>query len=542
MKSLPLSIFSLVFVLFLTSCANNTPNLKRFKPLKQDDQIQVYFNHNLAKNADYTDPYRNIKRPGDNLEQILIDAIYSAHKTIDVAVQELRLPNVAKALIEQQQKGLQVRIILENQYNSSYGELTNQNYGEKSDRTQTRYQELKALLDVNNDGKISETETNQRDAIIMLRNAKIPLIDDTADGSKGSGLMHHKFMIIDNKMVLTGSPNFTTSDIHGDLLAPESRGNANNLLRINSPQIAQIFSEEFNLMWGDGPENKPDSLFSDKKPLREPVTMTLEKTKITVQFSPFKKDTPLIFTSNGLINTNLNKANKSVDLALFVFTEQTLVNTLEKRHDLGTEIRTLIDPSFAYRYYSEGLDMLGVALSNKCNYEKNNKPWEKPIQNVGIPNLPEGDLLHHKFGVIDDETVITGSHNWSDAANYLNDETLLVIENQIIAAHYHREFENLFSNAILGIPTSIQKKIAGDKVKCIATNNRITNRNSSKIINLNLATKTELESLPNIGPSLADKIIKARQEQSFTSLEDLDKRVSGIGPKLIEKLQGKVSW
>ncbi|MFM7580753.1 MAG: hypothetical protein ACKO5Q_27980, partial [Microcystaceae cyanobacterium] len=40
--------------------------------LPQDDFIQVYFNHNLAQGADYQDPYRQIQRPGDNFEQIVL--------------------------------------------------------------------------------------------------------------------------------------------------------------------------------------------------------------------------------------------------------------------------------------------------------------------------------------------------------------------------------------------------------------------------------------------------------------------------------------
>jgi len=60
-------------------------------------------------------------------------------------------------------------------------------------------------------------------------------------------------------------------------------------------------------------------------------------------------------------------------------------------------------------------------------------------------------------------------------------------------------------------------------------------------IDLNRASADELEALPGIGPGLAERIVAARQERPFSSLEDLQ-RVSGIGPSKAEALQGLVSW
>ena len=71
----------------------------------------------------------------------------------------------------------------------------------------------------------------------------MPLLDDTADGSAGSGLMHHKFVVIDRQRVLTGSANFTSSGLHGDAGQTSSRGNVNHLLQLNSPELAQLFAD-----------------------------------------------------------------------------------------------------------------------------------------------------------------------------------------------------------------------------------------------------------------------------------------------------------
>lgn len=58
------------------------------------------------------------------------------------------------------------------------------------------------------------------------------------------------------------------------------------------------------------------------------------------------------------------------------------------------------------------------------------------------------------------------------------------------------------------------------------------------IVNINTADKAQLELLPRIGPSLADRIIAERERGGpFRTLEDLG-RVRGIGAKTIERLRG----
>lgn len=537
--------FFLLFLLalFLLIGGQSRVQLDRPQSLPQDPDIQIYFNHNQAQGADYADPYRQIKRRGDNLEDIIINAINSAQSTVDVAVQELRLPKIARALARQHQAGVRVRVILENIYNRPWSQFTSTEVEALDERNSDRYQDFFALADQDKDGKLSQEEIKENDAIIVLQNAEIPIIDDTEDGSKGSGLMHHKFVIVDGKIVIVTSANFTLSDIHGDMKKPDTRGNANNLLYINSSDVANIFSEEFDEMWGDGVGGNSDSKFGINKSFRQPQRLTVGNTELTIKFSPNSQTIAWQDSSNGLIGSVLDRAGESVDLALFVFSEQNLADILQTNQQRGVRVRALIDPEFAFRYYSEALDLSGVALANKCQYEANNNPWENPSDTVGVPQLQLGDKLHHKFGIVDRSIVIAGSHNWSAAANYQNDETLLTVENPAIAAHYEREFERLYSNSILGIPATVRKKIERQLEECSPTNGsaEAVQPDTDSPINLNTASQQELESLPGIGAKLADKIIQERQDKPFSSLEDLQ-RVPGIGKQKIEKLEDKVTW
>lgn len=424
-------------------------------PLPQDPDIQVFFNHSAA--SVYTDPYRQIERYGDDLEAVIITAIEQAETSIDLAVQALNLPRVASALAERHQQGLKVRVILENQYANP-----------TSVAAQTEQKEdWIVIADSDRNGTLTATELRQANALGILSDAQVPLIDDTADGSKGSGLMHHKFLVIDNQRVVTGSANFTLSGIHGDGDNPSSRGNANALMKIESSAIAQQFTKEFSLMWGDGPAAATNSQFGRSKPQRPAQKFDLNNSDLTLQFSPHQTNQPWAQTVNGLIGQSLSQSQRSIDLALFVFSEQRLADQLETQVKSGTSLRTLIDPSFIYRSYSEALDMLGVVLPDqRCRIEADNRPWARPITAVGSPQLAPGDKLHHKFAVIDQSTVIVGSQNWSHAANTDNDETLLVINNPIVAAHFSREFERLQRNNNSGKTASLQSKIEKGQQRC----------------------------------------------------------------------------
>ena len=60
------------------------------------------------------------------------------------------------------------------------------------------------------------------------------------------------------------------------------------------------------------------------------------------------------------------------------------------------------------------------------------------------------------------------------------------------------------------------------------------------LVNINTADKTQLDTLPGVGPSTAAKIVAEREANGpFQSAEDLG-RVSGIGPKRLDQLKDLV--
>jgi competence protein ComEA len=59
-------------------------------------------------------------------------------------------------------------------------------------------------------------------------------------------------------------------------------------------------------------------------------------------------------------------------------------------------------------------------------------------------------------------------------------------------------------------------------------------------VDINRATQAELRQLPGIGPVLSQRIIEVRAQKPFSKVDDL-RRVSGIGPKTLEKLRPLVT-
>ena len=390
-------------LLNLAACGggNTTPTNPEENPsenqLIQPKDIQTYFNYPSPLN------------PASDLEQVILDFINAAEISIDLAVYDLDMESIATALAEAHNQGIKVRIVTD------------------EDNLGTENQAAYSLLDQH----------------------QVPWIDDTADGSKGSGLMHNKFIIVDQTRVLTGSTNFTHSGIHGDLDEAghyQGTGNVNNIVTIESPALAEIFTNEFNQYWGDGPGGELDSKFGLSKVDHSVQTIFTETDgiQIDVQFSPQSKTKYEGSTLETLENLFLS-ANERIYIAQFVFSAQVLADAMQTRALTGTEVKGLGDRSFFYRYFSEFLDLTGESRFNdKGEYETDaatghlNNPWNIPAEAYHAI-VSEHDKFHHKFFVVDDK-VATGSHNASAAGAFANDDLVLIIHDEEIANKFANEF------------------------------------------------------------------------------------------------------
>jgi phosphatidylserine/phosphatidylglycerophosphate/cardiolipin synthase-like enzyme len=219
-----------------------------------------------------------------------------------------------------------------------------------------------------------------------------------------SALMHNKFWIFDRKTVWTGSTNIT---VNGML------HNNNNVIVIESPELADIYEREFAEMWAGkfGPKS-PSTL--------DAQTLTIDGTPIQVLFAPEDK------VASHLVPL-IEQAQKSIRFMAFSFTHPGLGDAVLARAKAGVDVRGIFETRGSETKYSE-LPALYCA--------------HVPVRQDGNPAT-----FHHKVFVIDDKMVITGSFNFTDNADQSNDENVIIVTHSGIAAQYLQEFERRWAEA-----------------------------------------------------------------------------------------------
>ena len=67
-------MYRLIWILLLCFAIQSCKTSADSPELAQDPTVEVYFNHRDTGEQTYTEPYRQIKRGGDNLEAIIIES------------------------------------------------------------------------------------------------------------------------------------------------------------------------------------------------------------------------------------------------------------------------------------------------------------------------------------------------------------------------------------------------------------------------------------------------------------------------------------
>ena len=284
----------------------------------------------------------------------LAAAIDDAQESVDVAVYRLDLWSIRDALLQAHRRGLEVRVV-------------------------------------------TEDENTSEDEILALQSAGVPVVDDGRPH-----LMHHKFLVIDGQEVWTGSMNLTVNGAYR---------NDNNLVRIASSTIAERFTDEFEDMFLE------DRFGALSKANLPQGWVPLDTASIAVFFSP----------EDGILREILDHvyaAKQEVVLMAYAFTSDPLAQALLEQSRAGVEVRGVVEASQVDAAGADTLELRQAGLD------------------LRLDNNPAS--MHHKVLILDSETVIFGSYNFTRSAEEANDEALLIVRDARLAQAFLIEFERIY--------------------------------------------------------------------------------------------------
>jgi phosphatidylserine/phosphatidylglycerophosphate/cardiolipin synthase-like enzyme len=243
-------------------------------------------------------------------------------------------------------------------------------------------------------------ELEELETLIRLEEAEIPIVTD-----ERSPIMHNKFVVVDGQAVWTGSWNFTPNGTYR---------NNNNAIYIQSTQLAQNYTVEFEEMFSR-------HAFGPTSPANTPhPQIQLGDTLIETCFAPEDE------CAEQLIRL-VNQAQQSIRFMAFSLTHDGLGQAIRTQAGTGRLVQGVFETRGSETEYSE--------------YGR--------MQQQGLDVWQDGNpyTLHHKVLIIDDNTVVLGSFNFSNNADEANDENILVIHNTEIAGQFMAEFQRVYNQA-----------------------------------------------------------------------------------------------
>ncbi|MEP1152503.1 MAG: phospholipase D-like domain-containing protein [Balneola sp.] len=399
--------FVLFGILFITSgsvFSQTTAN---------EEWIKTYFNMPSDTSVMFGD---NKSNSSWDLIFTLEDLIDSAKYSVDLCIYDLEEMRIANALVRAKERGLRVRLITDNHNRTDAGEL-DEKIWEKL--------RLGGVISIDDDGDV------------YMPNGEIidsDLVNAGAD-------MHNKFAVIDmlsedinDDFVWTGSTNLTYTGAY----------NTNNTIVIKDAEIAKVYTEEFNQMWGsddETPNPNQAKFHKDKDDVSQHV-FDVGGVKVEVYFAPINRDRSKPSVSDRIVEIINTETQSDVRFQAFAITPNIPISQAMWNISIDPDIQLegVIDPGFFSRYRNTG------AI------------WGSPeaqLANRMIVPARETRKLHSKLILIDvnddspddEAVVIAGSYNFSNNAELSNDENTLIIYSDEIANQYYQNFKEVMNRA-----------------------------------------------------------------------------------------------
>lgn len=240
----------------------------------------------------------------------------------------------------------------------------------------------------------------------------------------GLKLMHSKFVLRDRQSIWTGSTNMT--DDAFTLME-------NNILEIDSPPLAGYYAEDFEQLW----EKENFENTGDIQTVPVSITISDQPGTARVMFSPgcgLAIDTE--------IARRVRAAQRRVRICSLLINSGTLISELGNLLRAG---RVKVDGIYDRTQMAEVYVQWQEVPSNRWKIDalKDIIARARLVGKNSTPYSPTSthDFMHNKVLLVDD-TVITGSYNFSRSAE-LNAENILFIESPPLAEAYSAYIDHI---------------------------------------------------------------------------------------------------
>lgn len=122
----------------------------------------------------------------------------------------------------------------------------------------------------------------------------------------------------------------------------------------------------------------------------------------------------------------LTKANNTVDIAMAWFTNADLFYTLEECIRRGVKVRLIL-------------------LDNPINFMEYAPDFNRLIECGGNLYIASANIgfMHHKFCIVDNKIIVSGSYNWTYYAESRNLENVFFTDDSSVISAYQEEFNHL---------------------------------------------------------------------------------------------------
>ncbi len=138
----------------------------------------------------------------------------------------------------------------------------------------------------------------------------------------------------------------------------------------------------------------------------------------------FARVTPNV--DQQLINV-INSSKNTLDIAIYSLTKKSIVDAIINAKNRGI-----------------GVEIITDKIESKSKIEKAELALLQ-VDNIPIKINSHSGLMHLKMTVTDD-TVTTGSYNYTEAATTENDEVLVIIKDSSMAKSWKAEFESMWND------------------------------------------------------------------------------------------------